>query len=352
MSDLLWKPEELPPWALRTELPTVVRETCTSSQQISVWLAIRWLMAGRTRCPLGVREIAAYAKVNVKTVSTVIPELKKLRLLRIADYEKLPRRGLKAPHGRPILEIPMWIELENASFTMQLLARPATAPGKPPPPGQLSFSDPFSDQTKAIDPKTDQTIDPKTDQTIDPKTDQTIDPKTDHLIGREVGREVGTAHPPEKNLPTEGNLPPTSAAPPLPPAGEPALTATIGELWRMVRPHGRPIELQHLATLAGEHDAPTGGYGLYWVGRAILAASISQDVRGVKVIKFILESWRERNAYGSDAPQRQRKREEYERRTRTGPRDAAPRHDHPGIPDLSKIFTGFIGETEDGDPQT
>src|SRR5262245_29146027 len=102
--------EELPPPVLRTELPTIVRERCEDAQQISVWLAIRWLMAlhERKTVGLGSREIAERAKVNVKSVKGCIDALERHKLIEVAGYESIP--GFK--NQRPVYRIPRWIEKE------------------------------------------------------------------------------------------------------------------------------------------------------------------------------------------------------------------------------------------------
>ena len=76
--------------------------------------------------------------------------------------------------------------------------------------------------------------------------------------------------------------------PPAAPLGEPALSTHPLALWRDACPRHRPIDARHIQLLAAEHDPPTGGHGLYWVGRAILAASLLDDVRVITKVRTIL----------------------------------------------------------------
>jgi hypothetical protein len=88
------------------------------------------------------------------------------------------------------------------------------------------------------------------------------------------------------------------------------------DLWANACADVRPSHADQLAALAAEHDASTGGPGLYWVGKAILAASLSEDIRHVTKIRNILDRWRADAAYGSDLP-----RQPYERPKRSAAPD-------------------------------
>jgi hypothetical protein len=317
MASHIFQPEELPSWVLRTELPTIVRERCDTAGQISVWLAIRWLLALQSRqsLSLGSREIAERAKVNVKSVSVYTTDLVRLGLLEIVGEEKVP--GLK--NKRPIYRIPRAIEEENATFTWQWLARHDAPSNAPPHDGQLALplpdallggvtdpktdqmTDPKTDQCHdASDPKTDQMTDPKTDQS-DPKTDQMTDPKTDQSLiqkrismdGRMDGRMEGGKRARAKKVGRPQSPPPT-------PEGHPPLSKHPLDLWTDVCTAPRRADDHNLARLAVEHDGPTNGYGWYFVGVAILMGAISQDIRSIGKLKTILGRWRSENSYGSD----------------------------------------------------
>jgi hypothetical protein len=60
------------------------------------------------------------------------------------------------------------------------------------------------------------------------------------------------------------------------------------------------MDIQQLELLIGEHDVSTGGYGAYWVGRAVCAANLSDDQPRIAFIKFILDRWRSEDRYGSE----------------------------------------------------
>jgi hypothetical protein len=347
MDDLLFIPEDLPPWLLRTELPTIVCERCTKAQQISVWRAIRWLLAVQRRTTVGLasREIADRAKVDVKGIKRYTQELAQLGLLEIVGHEDT---GNGNTEPRPVYRIPSRVlEEENIVFTRKFAANylntfpiaanqphadqlalplgdaaeadrsdPKTDQSSDPKTDQRHFrkntpSDPKTDQSS--DPKTDQP-DPKTDQSSDPKTDQSSDPKTDHgwMDGRIMeGREESGAPPARKK---RGRPKATPPVPPPPPpelfAAHPSwqlglpLTEHPTMLWQKASVHDRPIDLTYLAGYASKHDEPTSGFGWWWVGQAILAVARSKDVYSVEKVNRVLERWREEDSYGSDLPTR------------------------------------------------
>lgn len=98
--------------------------------------------------------------------------------------------------------------------------------------------------------------------------------------------------------------------PPPVPQGEYALPLHPFDLWRNACPHVRPLDYAHIEALAAEHDLVTDGYGMYWVGRAILSATLASDARYLKVIKVVLDRWRNEGTYGSEAPWEQHRREQ------------------------------------------
>ncbi|RRR69158.1 MAG: hypothetical protein EI684_16475 [Candidatus Viridilinea halotolerans] len=72
-----------------------------------------------------------------------------------------------------------------------------------------------------------------------------------------------------------------------------------------------PDRLALFAQLAVQHDAPTDGFGWYWLGRAIQAAALSAGgadrVRNwVGMVRAIMRSWHDEACYGKDAPRRVR----------------------------------------------
>lgn len=415
MPSVIIAPEQLPPWALRTEIPTVVADQCEDACDLAVWRAIRWLIAlsGRDRLGVDARTIAAHAKVDVKTALRCIhgdkpestakrrPRSPKRGLVGLGLLEVVGYQAVGKLKPRPVYRIPRWIEEQNAHYTRELLARLGMEPPAPaPPPGQAALPlslDPNTEQapggTEApgaargcLDPHTDQGVsqgtalaDPHGDQegAPDPHADQGCaetaieqqdagtpahsatppDPHGDQGGGSQVGaadpnparwREgimeggrEGMAPPPTlpstansaqagRTLPVpaptppvarqsrEGNVPrpPTQPLGALPPPADPseelfdihphwvagALPAHPLDLWRRACAARRPIDDDQLAMLASEHDAATGGNGWYWVGRAILAAALSEDIHTVAKVRRTLERWRAEDTYGSDAP--------------------------------------------------
>lgn len=97
--------------------------------------------------------------------------------------------------------------------------------------------------------------------------------------------------------------------PPVPP-GEFALPLHPFDLWYNACPHVRSLDYAHIEALAAEHDLVTNGHGMYWVGRAILSATLASDARYLKVIKVVLDRWRNEGTYGSEAPWEQQRREQ------------------------------------------
>lgn len=61
-----------------------------------------------------------------------------------------------------------------------------------------------------------------------------------------------------------------------------------------------PVPATHLAALASEHQTPTHGCGWYWVGRAILAGSMTGKFESVAKVRSVLNRWRAEDTYGSD----------------------------------------------------
>lgn len=69
------------------------------------------------------------------------------------------------------------------------------------------------------------------------------------------------------------------------------------DLWRAAS--DAPLPEAHLRALAAEHDVPTQGFGWYWVGRAILAASLKDKIKYVARVRQVLKTYT-RRGYGAD----------------------------------------------------
>ncbi len=102
---------------------------------------------------------------------------------------------------------------------------------------------------------------------------------------------------------------------PATPPGERPLHADPLHLWLTGRAEVRPLDEAQLQTLAAELDGPTGGYGSYWLGRAILAANacdpgFGTNPRALNLVRAILRRWQHEHSYGSDTRAYQSKLEQ------------------------------------------
>jgi hypothetical protein len=89
------------------------------------------------------------------------------------------------------------------------------------------------------------------------------------------------------------------------PPHEYPLSADPLELWRSGRTEVRRLDEAQLQSFAAALDAPTGGYGRYWLGRAILAAhacdpSFATNPRALNLVRAILRRWTHEGSFGSD----------------------------------------------------
>ena len=98
---------------------------------------------------------------------------------------------------------------------------------------------------------------------------------------------------------------PSGAASQLPtPADQPPLPADPLALWQSDRAALPARERYQLAMLISELDRPTGGYGGYWVGRAILIADRCLGERAqplsLNYLRGMLRRWQREGSWGSD----------------------------------------------------
>jgi hypothetical protein len=94
-------------------------------------------------------------------------------------------------------------------------------------------------------------------------------------------------------------------APVATPPGERPLHADPVTLWRTGRVAVQSLDEAYLQTLAADLDQTTGGYGPYWLGRAILAASVcdaqfATNPRAINLVRAIIRRWSEEGSFGSD----------------------------------------------------
>lgn len=108
-------------------------------------------------------------------------------------------------------------------------------------------------------------------------------------------------------IPTAGAAsaqPASLEALPATPAGQPALRASIVALWQGERANVSPREHTQLALLADSYDAATGGFGAYWLGRAIMLADLCLSERGrplsLTYVRKMLRRWADEGSWGSD----------------------------------------------------
>ena len=115
------------------------------------------------------------------------------------------------------------------------------------------------------------------------------------------------------------------------PPGERSLHADPWSLWQIGRAAVAPLDEAQLRTLAADLDGATGGYGRYWLGRAILAGSVcdarfATNPRALNLVRAILRRWQAEHAYGSDTRAYQSRLEHRDAHTRVpAQRLAAPR---------------------------
>jgi hypothetical protein len=140
----------------------------------------------------------------------------------------------------------------------------------------------------------------------DPIADQHRDPIEDH-VSKEVSKEGDALTARPEN---------TETGVPAAPVGETPMSMHPLALWGQLSTQQRPIDTILLEQLASEHNASTGGYGWYWVGRAILTTAMGAEPSDWWAkIRATMRRWRDTDTYGSDAPAGAR---------RTRPTPAAP----------------------------
>jgi hypothetical protein len=98
------------------------------------------------------------------------------------------------------------------------------------------------------------------------------------------------------------DTPPSLTTIPTTPPGAEPLTAPVLTLWQGGEPTLRPRDSHQLALLAAEYDGPTGGYGAYWLGRAILMADLCLGDEPITIayVRRMLRRWCQEGSWGSD----------------------------------------------------
>ena len=337
-------PQTLDEAVWRPSVPLAVLTRCPRGQLIVVWLGLRWLRAlFPRRASFSTREIARAARVNRKYVTDWLAELAELRLV-----ERQPG----AEGGAPRYALPLH-ELERQS--LELLPEVLQSWGVRPPERRRAGVASIDPTLAPIDTSPmgsiDSTLAPidsiESESIVAPAEAIDSTPAPIDAVGRKDGRKVdggkvGSA-PITNESSDESNL---LEAPP----GEPALSAHPLALWRDACPRHRPIDARHIQLLAAEHDPPTGGHGLYWVGRAILAAALLDDVRVITKVRTILNRWRAERAYGSDLPGRPAERVEHSNgRIETGTEPTATQRDREAVPGSARVGSAASAWRRAGD---
>lgn len=305
--------------ALQTGAPLIVRRRCTP-HQLAVWMALRCLIDTTERTAFGSREIADEAGLkSFPRVAGWLAELVDLGLLEIAGYEEVRGGDInEGKHDRPIYRIP-WKQIysdsliEAEKYVAGLVNKRRRGRPSEGHELQLAMDFPVTEGSRTPLPidhgdalpigngLRDRSITEVRDRSVTARDRSVTASVTDRShVGREVSREVGINARTRESLP----IPPT-------PPDEWALSAHPVDIWQSACPDHRPIDLKHLAALVKAHDTPTGGFGLYWVGRAILAASLSSNIRSIKAVKTVLDRWAGGQGYGTDTPAYERRKERY-----------------------------------------
>lgn len=133
---------------------------------------------------------------------------------------------------------------------------------------------------------------------------QTLTPNLLQTIITQVTQAVLTALRSHGQQPAPAELPPALTTIPVAPAGAEPLPAPVLALWQGDEPALSRRELHQLALIAAEVDGPSGGFGAYWLGRAILMADLCLGDRGqarsLAYLRRVLRRWREEGSWGSD----------------------------------------------------
>lgn len=338
---------------LNTPLPLVVLERC-KPVELALWVGLRWLMAAfPEQRGFSSRLIAKRAKISRAGITQHFDRLLELRLITIVGKERV-RNG----RSRDVYSIDLVaLNRETNDMVFEVLAYCGvkTPPDRPPKEqlrlfdadgaegngSKLIHSSPHSNAVNQTNgsilihrPKTNGS---KLIHSAEPngsKTSHSLEHP--HAVNQTNGSKL--IHSPAANTTEVIHSTPKNRRPlinrikwnrregdhhslterrrghfeiPIAPPGERALMAHPIDVWRWAHADATANDEVRLADLAAAHDVPIsaypGGFGSYWLGRAMLAAIESDKDLTIPYLKRILTSWRRRttdtlNAYGSDAP--------------------------------------------------
>lgn len=314
------------PAVYRTDIPLIVVERCRDpgpgedggkldfKTLLAVWYGLRWLMAAFPhRRGFGQRVISEVAGVDQKYIHKYLRAHRRLET--VAEVGRERYEHLTGSDGRPkeqpVYSIPLddldressaraaalIVAWDRRLFGGELRAGPAPIeaqlaldldvehdpPPGPPPGMRTSAPDPLRDQETLI------------------RGSRMHAPAVCPSVSQSEGATFGRSAPPDSAQPE----PLTPLVPPPPPSGERPLAQHPLTFLHSQREPG--ADAPTFALLAAEHDAPTGGHGWYWLGRAIDAGLVAQGgiehVRDLyRLTRSVLDSWRKRETYGAPPP--------------------------------------------------
>ena len=297
------------PVVYRTDMPLIVAERCRNAGPyadgsqpetpplITTWYALRWLMAAYPHHRgFNQKVISQIAGYDQKSAHKRLRKLHELGLIIEVGRESYPnlRGGDDKAKSRPIYSI-LIDELDRLSAT---LAASLMVQWEHRLFGSSQTPSSFDSQMAldlASDPLQDQggVSDPVADQASDPVADQVPDPVADH-VGRQVGRQVDSSLLANPNEET---------GVPAAPANESPLQMHPLELWARLSTQQREIDILLLRQMATDHNLPSGGYGWYWVGRAIMVTAMGPEPSDWWAkLRIVMRQWRDTGTYGIESP--------------------------------------------------
>jgi hypothetical protein len=289
-------------------VPLLVRRKCTH-YHLSCWLAVRMLIDVLGVRSFGSRDVAR--EMNTRSyprVASAMADLLAMGLIKLVGTEEMPG-GL---HDRGVYAIP-WEHLLEESIRLALRElgeerRYRRAP-PPPPAEQLQLDMLLADGTPAVIARLTPAVAgaaPPSDSAASPTLavsspgDATSAPTfATALVGEQRGpaSRAALAEIP-RAIPTSPPADAFTAHPQWRYCGP--LVAHPLALWGDSTENPTRMDLAILSLYAGQHDAPTGGYGWYWVGVAITMLASGRPISNHRAVKVVLDSWQVRDAYGAD----------------------------------------------------
>jgi hypothetical protein len=129
------------------------------------------------------------------------------------------------------------------------------------------------------------------------------------------------------------------------------------ELWQQAAANPRDADMASLDMIANTHNESSGGYGYYWMGRAIIQLSYSgKAIQNTGAVKSVMDRWR-RDGYGTDTARYQQRIANHDSKddSSAGPRGSTASRSATGKPPgiaiarVSTSDTNATGHRPDGD---